>query len=67
MVLNLPGFIDQRNFLMVDSYNRSEHLESITRHQKSQVLLAVTLWLSGVVVNQKFTSDEHTHLLIICA
>ena len=34
---------------------------------ESQVLLVVTLWLSGVVVDQKFTSegvDERTHLFI---
>ena len=33
---------------------RLEHL-STTRYQKSQVTLAVTLWLSGVVIDQTFT------------
>ena len=28
---------------------------AVTRHWQSQVSLAVTLWLSGVVVNQTFT------------
>ena len=38
-----------------------------TRYQESQVLLAVTLWLSGIVVNRTFTLggvDVHTCLFV---
>ena len=48
-------------------------VKSTTGLRESQVSLAVTLWLSGVVINQTFTSggvDVHArllHLLIITA
>ena len=45
-------------------------VESTTRYRESQVLLAVTLWLSGVVIDQTFTLagvDVHAAYSLITA
>ena len=49
-------------FLTVDGYNMDERLERpsvwyTTWYQESQVSLAVTLWMSGVVVDSTFTLE----------
>ena len=60
MVLNFRGSFDPRIFfLTVDGYKiwtSAWCVESTTRYRESQVLLAVTLWLSRVVVDWTFTS-----------
>ena len=58
---------------MVDGYSMDEHLEHSKclvyySYRESQVLLAVMLWLSGVVVDRTFTSgsmDMHECMLIL--
>ena len=55
VVLNFHDSFDHEIFLMVDGYNMAELPVLPCIRIESQVSLAVTLWLSGVVVDRAFT------------
>ena len=76
MLINFCSLFDPRNtFLMVDSYTMYECLECsccLVYYQESQLSLVVTLWLSGIVIDQPFALggvdvSVHTYSLIIDA